>query len=497
MTVYNINLGIGWASSGVEYAQAYRSKLFKKAGIDARFIFTDLILSDPLLALTRNLGLKDHEIIWPYQVFTDLPLSMPTCRLADVRPFYPPAQEKVEEGKKLLRDYQSANSFITYYFYGDSQMVEKVEVVVDGVLQRKDYYSSAKFCSEYYLVRDGRLLIGKRSFFNQEGSLAYDMVAQDQDFIYRLPEQICYNHQDFIAYFIKRLALREGDWLLLDRETGIGQAVFENKGQAKLAIMIHAQHFAAQQTDENRILWNNFYDYQLMQAEHVDVFIVATTAQAQKLTEQFESYLHMRPKILTIPVGALEELGGYKLRKTSSLVTVSRLAREKHVDWLIRASARARRQHPDLTLDIYGSGGQEAYLRRVIEEEGAQDFIRLMGHQDMSQRYDDYQIYISASQSEGFGLSLMEAVGAGLAMIGFDVPYGNQTFIEDGVNGRLLAWQENQVLDRLLEDYSRAILELLDSDLDAMHQASLDLAQNYLEDQVAQAWLDLIEGGNR
>lgn len=29
MTVYNINFGIGWASSGVEYAQAYRSKLLR------------------------------------------------------------------------------------------------------------------------------------------------------------------------------------------------------------------------------------------------------------------------------------------------------------------------------------------------------------------------------------------------------------------------------------------------------------------------------------
>ena len=26
MVVYNINLGIGWASSGVEYAQAYRAE---------------------------------------------------------------------------------------------------------------------------------------------------------------------------------------------------------------------------------------------------------------------------------------------------------------------------------------------------------------------------------------------------------------------------------------------------------------------------------------
>lgn len=30
MTIYNFNKGIGWASSGVEYAQAYRSNIFKK-----------------------------------------------------------------------------------------------------------------------------------------------------------------------------------------------------------------------------------------------------------------------------------------------------------------------------------------------------------------------------------------------------------------------------------------------------------------------------------
>ena len=37
------------------------------------------------------------------------------------------------------------------------------------------------------------------------------------------------------------------------------------------------------------------------------------------------------------------------------------------------------------------------------------------------------EVYLTASTSEGFGLTLMEAVGSGLPMIGFDVPYGNQT----------------------------------------------------------------------
>ena len=36
MTVYNINLGIGWASSGVEYAQAYRAKIFREMGQEAK-----------------------------------------------------------------------------------------------------------------------------------------------------------------------------------------------------------------------------------------------------------------------------------------------------------------------------------------------------------------------------------------------------------------------------------------------------------------------------
>ena len=42
MSIYNINLGIGWASSGVEYAQAYRAKVLRELGFKAKFIFMDM-----------------------------------------------------------------------------------------------------------------------------------------------------------------------------------------------------------------------------------------------------------------------------------------------------------------------------------------------------------------------------------------------------------------------------------------------------------------------
>ena len=66
MAIYNINLGIGWASSGVEYAQAYRAGIFRSLDLTSKFIFTDLIpdaanavieaakLIIPLIAATAN-----------------------------------------------------------------------------------------------------------------------------------------------------------------------------------------------------------------------------------------------------------------------------------------------------------------------------------------------------------------------------------------------------------------------------------------------------------
>ncbi|MBN4890021.1 hypothetical protein IDG70_05865, partial [Staphylococcus sp. EG-SA-26] len=42
----NMHFGIGWASSGVEYAQAYRAKLLRRTNQDTKFVFLDFIQSE-------------------------------------------------------------------------------------------------------------------------------------------------------------------------------------------------------------------------------------------------------------------------------------------------------------------------------------------------------------------------------------------------------------------------------------------------------------------
>ena len=75
--VYNFNLGIGWASSGVEYAQAYRANVFRRIGQEAKFVFTDMFPQENIEHMTANLGFLDSEILWLYTFFTD-------CRIAPV-----------------------------------------------------------------------------------------------------------------------------------------------------------------------------------------------------------------------------------------------------------------------------------------------------------------------------------------------------------------------------------------------------------------------------
>ncbi|MDU4701188.1 MAG: accessory Sec system glycosyltransferase GtfA, partial [Staphylococcus warneri] len=84
MTVYNINFGIGWASSGIEYAQAYRAKLLRQLYRNVKFIFLDFMSSENIQTLTDNLGFKDDEVIWLYQYFSDIKIAPTTYTLDDL-----------------------------------------------------------------------------------------------------------------------------------------------------------------------------------------------------------------------------------------------------------------------------------------------------------------------------------------------------------------------------------------------------------------------------
>ena len=498
MTVYNINLGIGWASSGVEYAQAYRANIFKAINQEAKFIFTDMILANNIEHMTANLGFSDDQVIWLYNYFTDVKIAPSSVTLKDILAQLEGKPVRIERDGKIARYFfEGVQELITCYLTEPKgQVVEAVEYVYRGALLRKDYYSYTKYCSEFFAPLDQEAKLYQRTFYNEDGSVAYDMLmADDNQEIYRFPKQVFYGKQELMRHFLKSLQFKPSDLVLLDRETGIAQVVFEETQVAKLGVVVHAEHYSENVTDDDYILWNNYYDYQFTNADKVDFFIVATDRQKEILAQQFSQYTSHQPTIYTIPVGSLDSLTKPKhYRKAYSMMTASRLAQEKHIDWLVQAVIQARKTLPYLSFDIYGSGGTEARLREIIKEANAESYIRLMGHADLTTVYSQYEVYLTASTSEGFGLTLMEAVGSGLPLIGFDVPYGNQTFIKDGENGYLIPKLSKHVEKAISQAFADKICQIYtDGYLENKSQASYQLATSYLTENIQKAWQELIE----
>lgn len=509
MTVYNVNLGIGWASSGVEYAQSYRNQLLRSLNIPAKFIFSDMILGNNIEDLTKNLGFEDDQIIWLYNFFTDVKIAPSSYRLTDFE-----KEEKIskrhfkktisEDGKNVNYASNDEQLVIIARLHNpkdEQQTIDQVSYVGQGMLVKRDFYSYVKYATEYYNGDAKNLHVVYRQFYNEDGSVAYTQHLQGKTETFEFPEHIYYTKNDLYLKMIKQLDFQSDDTVIIDRmDDGNvlinGQLLFENHGDAHLVIVVHADHYDKHFTNQQHILWNNFYEYQFTHADDVDAFIVSTDAQKQMLTHQFKKYGAVNPNVVTIPVGSLDELHKPDTpRKKHSIITASRLAPEKHLDWLVRATIQAHSKVADISLDIYGEGGERNHLLKIIKENGAEDYIHLKGQHNLTNIYSQYAAYVAASTSEGFGLSLMEAVGSGLPMVGFDVPYGNPTFIANGKNGHLLPynadWQTQQKVGTLAE----GIIQLFTKDnLNNFSEYSYKIAEQYLSTNVANQWQQLLEG---
>lgn len=164
------------------------------------------------------------------------------------------------------------------------------------------------------------------------------------------------------------------------------------------------------------------------------------------------------------------------------------------MDWLVKAVAIAKQQRPETTFDIYGEGAQKQALLNLIRENNAESYITLHGHVNLNQVYKNYELFLSGSTSEGFGLTLMEAIGSGLGLIGFDVNYGNPTFIKDKENGYLIPItlkeeSESEIVGKIAE----AIIRFFENDTNDFHEASYKVAEQFTQDAVKIQWNHLIE----
>jgi glycosyltransferase involved in cell wall biosynthesis len=132
-------------------------------------------------------------------------------------------------------------------------------------------------------------------------------------------------------------------------------------------------------------------------------------------------------------------------------VSAGRLVRVKGFDVLLQGFAEASFGRPDILLAIVGDGEEHARLEALVMKLGIESRVRLAGHRhDIRPALRAADAFVLCSRNEGMGRALIEAMCAGLPVIGTDVG-GVPVFLRHMENGWLVPRSDVSALARAME----------------------------------------------
>ncbi|MEY9893954.1 glycosyltransferase involved in cell wall biosynthesis [Catenulispora sp. MAP5-51] len=142
------------------------------------------------------------------------------------------------------------------------------------------------------------------------------------------------------------------------------------------------------------------------------------------------------------------------------LVAVGRLVRHKRLERVVRLADDLAPTWPGIEIHIVGRGPDEPRIRAIVSDLRHADRVHVHGHlpaEAKDRLLASAALHLSASQGEGWGLSVLEAAALGVPTVAYDVD-GLRDAIRDGTTGWLVAPGDT------LADTVSGVLKELDSD---------------------------------
>lgn len=229
------------------------------------------------------------------------------------------------------------------------------------------------------------------------------------------------------------------------------------------------------------------------QCNAVDAVIVPSTAMRDALA----AYGVRQPTYILptgIPLERFAEGNGERFRSEHGiplgqpmLLYVGRVAFEKNIGFLLRATALALHQCPDLLLVITGEGPALPALRQEALKLGIDKQVRFVGYLDRAKALPDCyhaaDAFVFASRTETQGLVLIEAMAAGTPVIALAV-MGTVDILKPQ-RGALVA-QDSE------KDFAARINELVNYPA-ARQQALIEEARAYAQEWSAPALAESLQ----
>jgi glycosyltransferase involved in cell wall biosynthesis len=167
--------------------------------------------------------------------------------------------------------------------------------------------------------------------------------------------------------------------------------------------------------------------------------VVDDIAQLSGLSPDRFSVIHNPVRLRDTPsfesLADAEALWG--VPRGARLISVGKFKAQKNHPLLLRAFARLSR--PDARLMLVGSGDGEPALRQLAAELGVAERVIFAGFKaDPTPFYATSDLFVLASDYEGFGNVIVEALRCGVPVVATDCRSGPREILDDGKYGRLV-----------------------------------------------------------
>lgn len=211
------------------------------------------------------------------------------------------------------------------------------------------------------------------------------------------------------------------------------------------------------------------------------------------LMKEYLEEISVKPPVSVLPTGlpmdsflpdeekAAQIRRMYLRGRKHLFVSVSRLAKEKNVEFLIRSVKLIKeRRGSDFKLLLVGDGPEIKHLQRLAEELGVQEEIVFVGavpNEEIRNYCHAADLFLFASRSETQGIVLIESMAAGTPVLAVRAT-GTEDVVICGENGYMTNVSEIEFSEKLMDILEKKELQILT-------EGAKKTAENYRSDLIA------------
>ena len=219
----------------------------------------------------------------------------------------------------------------------------------------------------------------------------------------------------------------------------------------------------------------------LMSKPYITVF--RTKADMEKASQYFKStysYNFINKELFNDTVSI-----GEKIRK-HKIIYMGRFGKEKNLPKMIECAKQLKKQIPDFTLDMYGTGVLVDDIAKLIEENDLSENVHLCGFCNDKNIFDNYSLLWLTSDFEGMSMTIIEAKAKGVPTISTNWGDGVFEVIHD---------KEDGFVENTVEDIVNRTAELM-NDKELLINISKNAFKNFDEfskENAYKRWIELLK----